>query len=107
MSEDEDEKPKSAFTLLTGVVIGLLLGLPLVAVGVVFVAVVLIVALSVLGNNLSQEFNYIGSTIATQSAATRAVEEVKPENLEELLADEEAEEPSPDDAGDDGTLNER
>jgi pilus assembly protein Flp/PilA len=33
------------------------------------VAVGLIVALSVLGNNLSSQFNYIGSTIGAQSAA--------------------------------------
>ena len=32
------------------------------------VAVGLIVALSVLGNNLSNQFNYIGSTIGAQSA---------------------------------------
>ena len=32
------------------------------------VAVGLIVALSVLGNNLSGQFNYIGSTIGSQSA---------------------------------------
>ena len=32
------------------------------------VAVGLIVALSVLGNNLSAQFNYIGSTIAAQEA---------------------------------------
>ena len=33
------------------------------------VAVGLIVALSVLGNNLSTQFNYIGKTIATQQAS--------------------------------------
>ena len=32
------------------------------------VAVGLIVALSVLGNNLSNQFNYIGSTIGSQNA---------------------------------------
>jgi pilus assembly protein Flp/PilA len=32
------------------------------------VAVGLIVALSVLGNNLSTQFNYIGKTIGTQNA---------------------------------------
>ena len=32
------------------------------------VAVGLIVALSILGNNLSSQFNYIGSTIGAQSA---------------------------------------
>ena len=32
------------------------------------VAVGLIVALSVLGNNLSSQFNYIGSTIGAQNA---------------------------------------
>ena len=35
------------------------------------VAVGLIVALSVLGNNLSNQFNYIGSTIGSQSAAVQ------------------------------------
>ena len=33
------------------------------------VAVGLIVALSVLGNNLSSQFNYIGSTIGAQQAS--------------------------------------
>jgi pilus assembly protein Flp/PilA len=33
------------------------------------VAVGLIVALSVLGNNLSSQFNYIGSTIGAQNAS--------------------------------------
>jgi pilus assembly protein Flp/PilA len=33
------------------------------------VAVGLIVSLSVLGNNLSEQFNYIGSTIGAQSAS--------------------------------------
>jgi pilus assembly protein Flp/PilA len=36
------------------------------------VAVGLIVALSVLGNNLSSQFNYIGKTIGTQSAAVQS-----------------------------------
>jgi pilus assembly protein Flp/PilA len=36
------------------------------------VAVGLIVALSVLGNNLSSQFNYIGSTIGAQSAAVQS-----------------------------------
>ena len=35
------------------------------------VAVGLIVALSVLGNNLSNQFNYIGSTIGAQSATVQ------------------------------------
>jgi len=35
------------------------------------VAVGLIVALSVLGNNLSNQFNYIGSTIAVQEATIK------------------------------------
>ena len=35
------------------------------------VAVGLIVALSVLGNNLSNQFNYIGSTIGSQEAGVQ------------------------------------
>jgi pilus assembly protein Flp/PilA len=35
------------------------------------VAVGLIVSLSVLGNNLSSQFNYIGSTIGAQSAGVQ------------------------------------
>ena len=35
------------------------------------VAVGLIVSLSVLGNNLSTQFNYIGSTIGAQTAAIK------------------------------------
>jgi len=35
------------------------------------VAVGLIVSLSILGNNLSNQFNYIGSTIAVQEATIK------------------------------------
>lgn len=112
MSDDEDEARRSGIPLWVGLLIGFLVGLPVLAGVGVFVAVALHGALSVLGNNLSQEFNYIGSTIGSQPATIRPVEEVEvePETLEELelealeelLADEGAEEASPDDAGDGG-----
>jgi Flp pilus assembly pilin Flp len=97
MSEDDDEPRKSGVPLWVGILIGLLLSIPLIVAAGAMVMVVLIVALSVLGNNLSSQFNYIGSSIGNQPVTITTVEplEVKLEAPEEEAPEEGQDEAAP------------